>query len=353
MKIVNLPVSLLLCAGFCSALPGPSKDKPAPDATGATHTITLDVAVTDKSGAAVPGLEPADFKLLDNKRQQSLSSVVEAHGMAATADPPVEAMVVMDAVNSDFRAVANERQLLEKLFKANGGEMPLPTSLVVLREQEVSPRAAATRDGNALLEQLNTIVTGLHTINRGNAFWGATERRQLSLQAFGRIAVEAANRPGRKLVIWIGPGWPALDSTGVDTTGVSPREQEALFSTITEISTAMWLSHITLYDIDSSEGSLGGQFNYENFVKGADSPRHVDNGDLMLQVLAVQSGGAMLYGNDLPGLIARCMADTKSYYVVKYPAPPAAHANEYHLIEVKLDKPGLKARTRTVYYSQP
>jgi VWFA-related protein len=350
---VRLSLSILLAARLCSALTGLAQERPGQTAQGATHTVTLDVVVTGKSGATVPGLGAADFKLTDNKRAQSLTSVVEAHGMTASADPPVEAMVVLDAVNGDFRAVSNERQMLEKLFKANGGEMPLPTSLMVLREQEMSPRAAPTREGHALLEQLNVIVTGLHTINRGNAFWGATERRQISLQAFGRLAVEAANRPGKKLLIWIGPGWPALASTNVDTTGISPREQESLFSTITEISNAMWLSHMTVYNIDPSEGSLGGQFNYENYVKGADSPKRVDNGDLMLPVLAVQSGGAMFYGNDLAGLIARCMADTGIYYTVNYPAPPASHANEYHNIDVKVDKSGLKARTRTVYYSQP
>jgi hypothetical protein len=139
----------------------------------------------------------------------------------------------------------------------------------------------------------------------------------------------------------------------VDTTGVTPKQQEALYATIVEISTALWQSRITLYDIDPSSGSIQGQFNYENFVKGADGPRHVDNGDLMLQVLAVQSGGSIQYGNDLSALITRCMEDSKTFYVIHYSTPPASRANEYHSLEVRVDKPGLKTRSRTLYYGQP
>lgn len=327
-----------------------SRAQPSSDAA---HGITFDVVVTDKSGAAVSGLGAADFKLLDSKHPQDPASILEAHGMTATADPPVEAIVMLDAVNEDFRAIANDRQWLEKLFKANGGELPLPTSLMMLTEQGVSAPAEATRDGSALLNQLNNTVSGLRTIKSSTGFWGAVEKRQISLQALGRVTAGVANIRGRKLLIWIGPGWPALSSANVDTTGITPKEQEALYGTIAEMSTALWQSRITLYDIDTSSGSMETQFMYQNYVKGADAPKHVENGDLMLQVLAVQSGGSIQYGNDLPGLIARCMADSKAFYVVHYAMPPAAHANEYHSIEMRVDKPGLKVRSRTLYYAQP
>jgi hypothetical protein len=39
--------------------------------------------------------------------------------------------------------------------------------------------------------------------------------------------------------------------------------------------------------------------------------------------------------------------------VLTFNAPPAAHANEYHGLEVAIDKPGLTARTRTGFYAQP
>ena len=81
---------------------------------------------------------------------------------------------------------------------------------------------------------------------------------------------------------------------------------------------------------------------------------HVDMGDLYLPVLVTQTGGQNLMGSsDLASLIERCITDAKTYYVLTYNQPPAAHPDEYHSIEVKVDRPGLKARTRTGYYSQP
>jgi VWFA-related protein len=71
-------------------------------------------------------------------------------------------------------------------------------------------------------------------------------------------------------------------------------------------------------------------------------------------VLATQSGGQVLFGNnDLASLIDRCVRDATSYYVVSYKPPVAGHANEYHALDVQVDRPGLKVHTRTGYYAQP
>ena len=70
--------------------------------------------------------------------------------------------------------------------------------------------------------------------------------------------------------------------------------------------------------------------------------------------LAVQSGGRVLNSsNDITAEIAKCTADAEAFYVLSFEAAHADHANEYHAIDVKVDKPGTKARTRTGYYAQP
>ncbi len=83
-------------------------------------------------------------------------------------------------------------------------------------------------------------------------------------------------------------------------------------------------------------------------------PEQIDIGDLLLPVLSTQTGGLVLTGTrDLPDLINRSIEDARVYYRITFTAPPARHFDEYHSIEVVVDKPGLKARTRTGYYSQP
>jgi VWFA-related protein len=326
-----------------------NQGKPAPRA--ASQTITLDTVVTDKSGAPVSGLEAADFKLFDNKQPETLLSVQPANGMKVRADPPVEVIVLVDAVNSGFQTVSNDRQWMANFLKESGGELALPTSVAVLTDKGMTMvQDQPTRDGIALVNLLDNSPSGLRGVTRSQGFWGAVDRRRISLQALGEIAVNAINKPGRKLLIWVGPGWPGFSRQSFQMTS---KDSEGLFSSIVGLSTVLREARITLYSIDPA-GAGSGQFYYEQFLKGVDSPKHIDYADLMLQVLATQSGGQVLFGsNDLASLVDRCIADARSYYVLTYETPAATHPNEYHKIEVQVDKPGLKARTRTGYYAQP
>ena len=47
------------------------------------------------------------------------------------------------------------------------------------------------------------------------------------------------------------------------------------------------------------------------------------------------------------------MNDSKAYYEISFEAAPGDHANDYHKVDVQVDKPGLTARTRSGYYAQP
>ena len=93
---------------------------------------------------------------------------------------------------------------------------------------------------------------------------------------------------------------------------------------------------------------------YESFTKPVITPDKMQIGDLALQVLALQSGGRVLNSNnDVAGEIATAASDADAFYVVRIASAPAEHPNEFRSISVKVDKPGLTARTRTGYYAQP
>jgi hypothetical protein len=80
----------------------------------------------------------------------------------------------------------------------------------------------------------------------------------------------------------------------------------------------------------------------------------VQAGNLALQVLASQGGGRVLNSNnDMAGEISTCVADANAFYVLTFNGEPGDGPNEYHALEVKIGKPGLAARTRTLYYAQP
>ena len=318
---------------------------------GDDHRITLDVVVTDKSGNPVPGLQQQDFTVLDDKQPQPILSFRAVDGTSKAADNPPQAILLVDAVNTSFTGVSYERQEVEKLLRQGGGHLSMPTSLVLVTDT-FAGQSVVTRDGSALVDSLNSNQSGLRAIRRSQGFYGAVDRTQISLDALEGLVSYETTQPGRKLLIWLSPGWPLLSGPNVE---LSAKDREAIFHTVVRLSTELREARMTLYSIDplgmhDAEGFL---FYYESFLKGVDSANKVQTGNVGLEVLAAQSGGRVLNtSNDVAGSIATCLADAKAYYTLSFDSAAADHPNEYHGLQVKIGKPGLTARTRTGYYAQ-
>ena len=320
-----------------------------------SRNMTLDVVVTDKAGKPVGGLEQRDFTLLDNKQTQKIVSFQAVAGGAAAADQPVEVIVLVDAVNTEFTNVSIARKEIERFLQRNGGALAQPVSLLFFSDLGATG-TLSSRDGSAVIADLNQKQLGLRTIGRAQGLYGGLERMQMSLSVLQKFADYKAGMPGRKLLVWISPGWPFLIS-GMDQVLESQKQKEQLFSTIVAHSDGLRRARVTLYNIDpfgtADAGSLR-TTDYKQFLKGVKKATQADIGNLALQVLATQSGGQVLNSsNDLAGEIATCAADANSYYVLSFEGLPGDGPNEYHALEIKLDKPGLTARTRSGYYAQP
>jgi VWFA-related protein len=163
------------------------------------------------------------------------------------------------------------------------------------------------------------------------------------------IAREEAKKPGRKLLIWTGPGWPLVDSS---FWGMTNADQKTLFETIAQLSTHLREARISVYNVSS--GTDVASLAYEGFLKGVTTAQKANSANLALKVLVVQSGGG-IYGpdNDLTAQINRCVRDAGTYYTLSFDPPHAAQANEYHDLKVLVGQPKLTARTSTGYYIQP
>jgi VWFA-related protein len=317
--------------------------------------IELSVQVTDKSGAPVRGLQKEDFTVLDDKRPQNILSfraIDEQAGKGAV--PPLEIILVVDAVNASFQAVTYERSELKKFLLQNGGKLAQPVSLVFFADVGSKIQQGSSRDGNALSALYDQYETGLRIINRSQGFYGAADRFTLSLQMLTSLVDYESKRPGRKLMIWFSPGWPLLTGPSIEYTR---KDEEGFFNSIVATSNEMRRANITLYSIDplglADAGGVRISY-YEEFLKGVKFAGQAQAANLSLQVFAVQSGGRVLNSsNDITAEIAKCTSDADPFYVLSFEAAHADHANEYHAIDVKVDKPGAKARTRTGYYAQP
>ncbi|MGA7343154.1 MAG: VWA domain-containing protein [Terracidiphilus sp.] len=327
--------------------------RPAPQAENANPAgagISLDVVVADKSGKPVPGLTLSDFTLLDNKQPSKILSFRSSDGTAQPADPLVQVILLFDTVNTDFDAVSFARQQTENFLRQNGGHLAVPVSIYWLTNEGINQQQELSTDGNALAAQLDAATSRLRTINRAAGAYGAIERFELSTRMLDTLAQNELHVPGRKLLIWAGPGWPMLDNPEID---VSSKGQQALFSEIVRMSALMREAHIELDSI--SQGMPGPDtYLYQSFVKGVKKLQQAGASNLSLKVLAVQSGGLVLSPtNDLSSSIARCMQDAGPFYTLSFAPPPADGPNEYHELQVRIGRPGLTAHTNTGYYNQP
>jgi VWFA-related protein len=325
---------------------------------GVAAPITLDVVVTNKAGTLQPGLQQQDFTLLDNKQPRALTSFRAVNVSAGTPAPYIEVVLVIDAINADLFQATREREGIKNFLQKNGGKLAQPVSLVLVSDSPTQLRSKPSTDGNALAAQLDQYETGLRTINRSQGIYGAAERFQMSMQALSSLAAYQAAKPGRKLILWISPGWPLLQAEGSE---ITTQDQQHIFHSIVATSTQLREDHITLYNIETrglAGTSLAEFSSYQQFLNGVKSANQAYPPTLSLQVLAVQTGGLVLNrSNDLPGAIAdeiaKSAADAGIFYVLSFAADRADRADEYHSLEVKVGKPGMAVRTRTGYYAQP
>jgi VWFA-related protein len=332
----------MLCIAALSA------QQKTPSTPLAESSVSLDVVVTPKSGPPVADLQQQDFTILDNKTPRPITSFHAFGGSQA----PIHVFIVLDAVNVPYQSVAYSRGEVDKFLHANGGRLAYPTQVAFFTDKGMQVQPAFSTDGNELSSSFDHYAVALRDIHRSSQ-WQESERFDLSISALRSFTESQANLPGRKLILWVSPGWPLLSGPRIY---LDYKQQNQLFSLIVGLSTQMREAGVTLYNVNpigAAEG-VGRAFYYQDFLKGVSKPGQVQVADLSLQVLATQSGGLVFTGsNDLTAMLQQSVADGQAYYELSFDPPRADHADEYHHIEVQVAKPGLTARTREGYYLQP
>ena len=401
LPLVTLALHGAAAAGQSEAAPAPKDPvlavRPAPVSDSTPGRIKLDVVVTGKSGSPVSGLELKDFTLVDNKQTQKILAFQAVDGAAAATAPPVEAILLIDTVNATFQQVAIAREQIDKFFRQNGGHLAQPVSIFLFTNEGLKVQLRPSMDGNALMAVLDQVKPGIGATGSAASGKSEIERFQFSVRTLTGIALNEAHsartvtriaqseprKQGRKLLIWIGPGWPALVGPNYSS---SSKDRQRYFDAIVELSTRLREARFALYSVSQLNSANGGEprtlpsaalpissaeaptasrgpvsvndtmqeSSYKEFLRGVKSARQADSGNLALQVLAVESGGRVLDpNNDLAGQIADCLADLSAFYTISFDPPHAERADEYHDLKVLVGKPGLTARTNTGYYNRP
>ncbi|MGA8041571.1 MAG: VWA domain-containing protein [Terracidiphilus sp.] len=349
-------LALSACLALSSGTPSAAAENPsAPPsaATAAGHAMTLNVEVTDKLGHHIRGLQASDFTLLDNNQPEHLTAFQPIDAVRAAASQ-VRVVVVLDMLNADWDTVSREREQLMEFLTQDNGHLAHPTSVAMLSADGLKIERLTTKDGNALQTDLNGTNSILRTFGRTAGYYGDVERMEISLGQISQLAAVEAAQPGRKLFFVISPGWPLLDWIGIQE---DMPERRWTFQSVEQVADGLREGNITLYTLQPYELGREGHvdpFYYQIYLKPARDAGQAIYPDLSLQVLSEQSGGRVLVtGHGITDELNEVERDANSYYVLSYPQPAASHPDDFHAIQVKLDKADLQVRTTAGYYLQP
>ena len=337
---------------------------PLPDPT--EGMIRLDVEVRDSLGNPGTGLGQRDFTFQDNGQQGKIVSFQAFDGASAKPGPSVEVILVIDELNMNREGkgkypsaelLAAEREA-ENFLRQHQGSLAQPVMIYRISTDGLSASAQPSIDGNVLAGQVNHRSEPLAIWKTpmvfepprpvlGSSIVNLNATR--SLVALGSIAIEERRRPGRKLMFWLGPGW---QTDAVKGTG--------LFDLFTEISTRLREARISLWEATEwpSHDGRGNQIPIPDsvnpeYVAGV-KPETQDLAYLALNVLATQSGGGVLETkNHLGTLISKRVEEGSHFYSLTFDPPRTDQVDEYHRLNIEVEKPGLTAYTWTGYFDQP
>jgi len=186
--------------------------------------IRLEVTVRNAAGEAVPGLGQEDFTVLDNGQPESI--VAFRHSPAPGGPSPnVSVVVLLDTLALPPKLATEERQQVVAFLRADGGRLRWPLTVYTFEGSGFYRTAEASRDGNGLAEAVpadskrNPLVLQTpapafspYTVDEVRRYFQLSQLNQevsslsTGLQALATIAAAEDGVPGRKVLLWVGPG---------------------------------------------------------------------------------------------------------------------------------------------------
>jgi VWFA-related protein len=343
----------------------------------ATHLVVLDVVVTDKSGKPVSNLSRDDFTVSEDKNAQMIASFERPdqhkYVIATTSlDPksgehrdrnasPALTILVIDCMNTEFLDIAYAREMVTKYLRTHGPRLPQPTALMMVTDTQLELVHDYTEDASLLQEALKRHEAEFpFRQGEGRAVVGSLDRLSDTLSCLEKIAAASKNFAGRKNVIWIGSGFPAIDlvlangfSQGVLGSG---GDLERAINAVSTTANEMWDARLAVYTIDprglqvTSPASINAQGLQATTPASIDAP----SGTRTFESIASQTGARIFFNrNDLDVAISSSVDDGADYYTLSYYPTNGNWDGKFRNIKVTLANPNLKARTRKGYYATP
>ena len=235
-----------------------------------TTLIQVPVVVTDKSGNHIHGLSQADFRVLENGKEQKISTFEEKVSTTAKIPPPpsqpgqfsnlaiseeqprVVTVVAIDTVNTPYldqtigrkalvkyladnidtsqvlalmiittdgvkvvQGLSGDPEQLLRVLKKVSGELPVEIGGIEAQENAALGRIPATGDvqSTSLLQSLAAVQSFVNSSEAMAAQFQQARAIEITINAFREIAWSLSGIPGRKALIWATSGFPFVISS--------------------------------------------------------------------------------------------------------------------------------------------
>lgn len=365
MRIATvLPATVLSLVAF-------AQDAPVIKVT--TRQVEVNVIVHDKKGRLIEDLTKDDFTIFDKGQEQKVGYFAKdtpktapysggvAAGVAtnrppapAEGQPPaiaVPTVILLEGMNSRFHDRANsERALMQFLSGLHTGDS---VGIYVLADtlkffRPVEPQATA--------KFLDDFMIQASTM-------GLTFQRQRVLSTLTALRTIAANLlavPGRKNLVWLTDGFPAL--SGLMPSGRPGRQFESFDAEIRRTVLALDHAEVAIYPVDlrgvvsatDTAPSMTSQSRRFNRAMDVTARNYVTASEATMSDVAERTGGRAFIGsNDLSGFLQEAVADTRVTYTIAYTPSHNEWDGRFREIKVKVNRPGVEVRYRKGYFAYP
>jgi VWFA-related protein len=321
-----------------------------------SNLVILDVTVLDKKGnPVVKGLTRDDFAITEDKRPERIFSfeTPDVH-ILKRGEPenregqaPVT-ILVLDLLNSSFEDMAYIRYEVKRWLMAQPAQLASPAEMLVTGNESLEMLQGYTRRRDDLVFALDHLPAALpYKYEQGAFFW---ERFQQSMDALQQIALQNRGVPGRKNVIWVGRGGPAVYLEAVDLPPDTVRDlKEYVHDTVNMLVN----SRVSLFVIYPGLSANAPGFRYSAMQAdvdiGDDDPF---SGDINFGMMVNETGGKLFYNrNDVDAEIARSEIMGADYYTLSYQPEDVEPDGKFRRIRVTVRNPNLRVVTKAGYYA--
>ncbi|HEX3741913.1 MAG TPA: VWA domain-containing protein [Terriglobales bacterium] len=361
---VKLLLPFLALLSVAQESPAPEQESPVTTLHANTRLVVLDVVVTDKKGAPIRDLSQSDFMVLEDGKEQSISSFeppdehrpvtiendsADENTLPQGGSPKIGAapltILVFDSMNTKIMDQAFARFEIKKFLVAHGPRLSEPTALMAVEENRLELLHDYTRDAKALEAALqqhraelpSRLLSGMgfSDIYSATDPVEASERFADTIGALREIATANTQFAGRKNVIWIGPGFPSLDHVNVP-----PAAKSRLYIWGRETMDLISQARLVVYTLNPR--------GLEVYPDEVLSPM---TNELAFESIASLTGGRIFRGlNDLDSQIESGIEDGEAYYAIGYYPSNRNWDGTFRRVRVLMRNSNVTARTRAGYY---